>query len=96
MKTLLKSMVKMLLDHVSHLSNESHSKFRWYRLKSACSVKKVFKRRYSVGLPHQSLDTRGLEIQTSPHTSQTGKLFGEPECIADEKEEEFVRTNLLN
>ena len=29
MKTLLKSMVKMLLDHVSHLSNESHNKLRW-------------------------------------------------------------------
>ena len=54
------------------------------------------KRRYSKGLPHQSLDTRELEIQTSPRTSQIGKLFGEPECIAGEKEEEFGRTNLLN
>ena len=35
MLTLLKSMVKMLFDHVSHLSKESHNRFRWYKLKSA-------------------------------------------------------------
>ena len=49
-------------------------------------------RRNSLVLPHQSLDTRELEIQTSPHTSQTGKLFAEPECIVDEKEQECGRT----
>ena len=88
-------MVKMLLDQVSHLSNESHSKFKWYRLKSAWPVKRTWRMKCCWS-PRQSLDTHVPGTQTSAHTSQTGKLSGEPEGNADEEEEDMKEIYLLD